>query len=95
MPPIGKAIGNNLPNLFLVISPGKSFYNSTTGQLLDPPPPPYNTLQDAQADKAVTWNWGNLYELDPPYPPFSHCSLLPFAQRAGESGVGCLWHIPH
>lgn len=68
LPPIGLAIGNNLNNLFLVIKPGNSFYNQSNivdgvAQPKDPPPPPYNTLQQAQADKAVTWNWGAFFQV--------------------------------
>jgi large conductance mechanosensitive channel len=47
MPPIGILLGNvDFSALFIVLKEGT-------------PPPPYNTLPEAQNAGAVTWNYGN------------------------------------
>ncbi len=68
MPPIGMAIGNNLLSLFVVIKLGKSYFNQSNkvdgvAQLADPAPPPYLSIVQAQADGAVTWNYGQFFQV--------------------------------
>jgi large-conductance mechanosensitive channel len=62
------AIGNNLISLFVVIKLGKSYYNQSNivngvAQLAAPPPPAYLSIVQAQADGAVTWNYGQFFQV--------------------------------